>query len=37
VKAKSTLKTWAINIVIWLLILFMFRYILLFLAPWIYR
>ena len=37
VKAKSTLKTWAINIVIWLLILFIFRYILLFLAPWIYR
>ena len=37
VKAKSTLKTWAINIVVWLFILFMFRYILLFLAPWIYR
>ncbi len=36
VKMKSTLKTWAINIVVWLIILFMFRYILMFLAPWIY-
>ena len=37
IKAKSTLKTWAINIVIWLFILFMFGYILSFLAPWVYR
>ena len=37
VKAKSTLKTWAINIVMGLIILFMFRYILLFLAPWVYN
>lgn len=37
VKMKSTLKTWAINIVVWLVILFMFRYILMFLAPWVYR
>jgi hypothetical protein len=36
-KMKSTLKTWAINLVIGFIILFMFRYILLFLAPWIYK
>lgn len=37
VKMKSTLKTWAINIVIGLIILFLFRYILMFLAPWVYQ
>ena len=37
IKAKSTLKTWAINILIGLAILFFFRYILLFLAPWVYE
>ena len=37
VKMKSTLKTWAINIIVGLVILFMFRYILLFLAPWVYQ
>jgi hypothetical protein len=37
VKAKSSLKKWAINIIIGLVILFMFRYILLFLAPWVYQ
>ncbi len=36
VKAKSTLKTWAINIIVWLVVLFLFREILLFLAPWVY-
>lgn len=36
VKMKSNLKSWAINIIIGLIILFMFRYILLFLAPWVY-
>lgn len=37
VKAKSTLKTWAINIIIGLAILFLFREILVFLAPWVYK
>lgn len=37
VKAKSTLKTWGINIVVGLIILFMFQYILKFIAPWIYQ
>ena len=37
VKAKSSLKKWAINIIIGLAILFFFRYILLFLAPWVYQ
>jgi hypothetical protein len=37
VKAKSTLKTWAINIIIGLVILFLFRQILVFLAPWVYK
>ena len=37
IKAKSTLKMWAINILIGLAILFFFRYILLFLAPWVYQ
>ncbi len=36
-KAKSTLKKWGINIVIGLTILFLFQYILRFLAPWIYQ
>ena len=36
VKMKSTIKTWGINIVVWLLILFLFGYILRFLAPWVY-
>lgn len=36
-KMKSSLKTWAINLVIGFIILFMFRYILQFLAPWIYK
>lgn len=37
VKMKSNLKSWAINIIVGLIILFMFRYILLFLAPWVYK
>lgn len=37
IKAKSTLKTWAINIIVWLVVLFLFREILLFLAPWVYQ
>jgi hypothetical protein len=36
-KAKSSLKKWWINIVVGLIILFMFQYILKFLAPWIYQ
>lgn len=36
-KAKSKLKWWAINILIWLTILFLFRYILIFIAPWVYN
>lgn len=36
-KAKSTLKKWGINILVGLIILFMFQYILRFLAPWIYK
>ena len=36
IKMKSTLKKWAINIIIGLVILFMFGYILRFLAPWVY-
>ncbi len=35
-KAKSSLKSWGINIMIGLVILFLFQYILRFLAPWIY-
>jgi hypothetical protein len=37
VKAKSSLKSWAINIIAGVVILFFFRYILMFLAPWIYN
>ncbi len=37
VKMKSTLKNWAFNVIIGLVILFMFRYILTFLAPWIFQ
>jgi hypothetical protein len=37
VKMKSNLKTWGINILVGLIILFLFRYILQFLAPWIYN
>lgn len=37
IKMKSTLKKWAINIIVWLIILFMFGYILRFLAPWVYE
>jgi ABC-type uncharacterized transport system permease subunit len=37
IKAKSTLKKWAINIIIGLIILFFFTYILQFLAPWVYQ
>ena len=36
-KVKSSLKTWAINLVIGFIILFMFKSILQFLAPWIYK
>jgi hypothetical protein len=37
VKAKSSLKKWAINIIMGLVILFFFRYILMLLAPWVYQ
>jgi hypothetical protein len=37
IKAKSTLKKWAVNIIIGLIILFFFKYILAFLAPWVYQ
>ncbi len=37
VKMKTNLKSWGINIFIGLTILFLFRYILQFLAPWIYK
>ena len=37
VKAKTTLKTWWVNIVVGLTILFLFTYILRFLAPWIFQ
>jgi ABC-type uncharacterized transport system permease subunit len=37
IKAKSTLKKWAVNIIIGLIILFFFTYILRFLAPWVYQ
>lgn len=36
-KAKSELKKWWMNILIGMIILFFFRYILQFLAPWIYK
>jgi hypothetical protein len=36
-KMKTKLKTWGMNIVVGLTILFLFRYILGFLAPWIYK
>ena len=36
-KAKSALKKWWVNIVAWLIILFLFQYILHFIAPWIYQ
>jgi ABC-type uncharacterized transport system permease subunit len=36
-KAKSSLKKWAVNILVGMIILFFFRYILQFLAPWIYQ
>jgi hypothetical protein len=37
IKAKSSLKTWAINIGIGFIILFFFTSILYFLAPWVYK
>lgn len=37
VKAKWSLKKWWVNIIVGLIILFMFQYILKFLAPWIYQ
>ncbi len=37
VKMKSTLKKWGTNIVVGLIILYLFQYILRFLAPWIYK
>lgn len=36
-KAKSELKKWWMNIFVGMIILFFFRYLLQFLAPWIYR
>ena len=36
-KAKSSLKKWWVNIIVWLMILFLFQYILRFIAPWIYQ
>jgi hypothetical protein len=36
-KAKTSLKKWWVNIMMGLIILFFFRYILQFLAPWIYK
>lgn len=36
IKLKTTIKGWAINIVVGVIILFMFAYILKFLAPWVY-
>lgn len=33
---KTKLKTWAQNVMIWMLILFLFRVILRFLAPWVF-
>jgi hypothetical protein len=36
-KAKWEIKKWAMNILAGMIILFFFRYILQFLAPWIYR
>lgn len=36
-KAKTGLKKWAMNIFVGMIILFFFRYILQFLAPWIYQ
>lgn len=36
-KAKTNIKKWAINILVGMIILFFFRYILQFLAPWIYK
>jgi hypothetical protein len=35
-KAKTALKKWGTNIIVWLIILFLFQYILRLLAPWIY-
>ncbi len=35
-KAKTALKKWAINILVGMIILFFFRYILQFLAPWVF-
>lgn len=37
VKMKSNLKHWGINVLVGLTILFLFRYILTFLAPWIFN
>lgn len=37
VKMKSNLKHWAVNVLVGLIILFFFRYILTFLAPWIFQ
>ena len=37
IKAKSSLKKWGVNILVGLTLLFLFSYILSFLAPWIYQ
>ncbi len=37
VKMKTNLKKWWINIFAWLIILFLFQYILRFIAPWVYQ
>lgn len=37
VKMKTTIKTWAINIAVGIILLFAFPYILKFLAPWIFQ
>ncbi len=37
IKAKSSLKKWGVNILVGLTLLFLFSYILRFLAPWIYQ
>jgi hypothetical protein len=37
VKMKTNLKKWWVNIFAWLIILFLFQYILRFIAPWVYQ
>lgn len=37
VKMKTNLKKWWVNILAWLIILFLFQYILRFIAPWVYQ